>query len=294
MNPTLLILAAGMGSRYGGLKQLDQVGPNKETIMDYSVNDAIAAGFDRVVFVIRRDMEEDFKTYVLSKYVDKIKVDYVFQELSALPAGLTPNPERVKPYGTGHAILMAKEIITTPFAVINADDYYGADAFITQARFLKEPQTDTLPHFAMVGYQLNNTLSENGTVSRGVCSTNEDNFLTDIVEMLKIKRHAEGIKNTFEDGNTVTLAEETPVSMNFWGFTPVIFQHLEEQFIHFFNENQDNLKAEFQIPTLVGVLQHRDIAKVRVLKSTAQWFGITYQEDRAYVVEKLLQLKGEN
>lgn len=287
MKPTLLILAAGMGSRYGGLKQLDQLGPHGETIMDYSVNDAMAAGFGKVVFIIRKHMEEDFKKFILSKYEHKIAVDYVFQELDMLPPGITMNPERVKPYGTGHAVLVAKDAIKEPFAVINADDFYGRDAFMTMGKFLMSQTDLNTCHYAMVGYQLNKTLSEFGTVSRGICETNDRHELTAITEMTKIRRYDDGIKNVTENGEVTLLGETTPVSMNFWGFMPNIFSLMEKMFADFLKENNDNPKSEFFIPLVVNYLISSKTATIQVLESDAEWFGVTYQEDRPSVVEKL-------
>ena len=291
MKPTLLILAAGMGSRYGGLKQLDQLGPHGETIMDYSVNDAMAAGFGKVVFVIRRHMEEDFKKFILSKYEHKIAVDYVFQELDMLPEGITLNPDRVKPYGTAHAVLVAKDAIKEPFAVINADDFYGRDAFMTMGRFLMSQTDLNTHHYAMVGYQLNKTLSEFGTVSRGICETNDRHELTAITEMTKIRRYEDGIKNVTENGEVTLLSETAPVSMNFWGFMPNIFSLMEKMFVDFLKENNDNPKSEFFIPLVVNYLILSKTATIQVLESDAEWFGVTYQEDRPSVVEKLKSVK---
>lgn len=290
MKPTLLILAAGMGSRYGGLKQLDHLGPNGETIMDYSVNDAIAAGYGKVVFVIRKSMEDDFKQFILSKYCDKIATDYVFQELDALPNGFTLNPERVKPYGTAHAILMAKDAIHEPFTVINADDFYGKNSFKTMAQFLQQEQDTECPRFSMVGYQLRNTLSEHGSVSRGVCQTDDQHNLLSITEMTKISRTENGIQNIDDNGIT-NLAENTVVSMNFWGFTPYFFDCLQDMFIDFLKKNNDNPKSEFQIPTVVNHFLQNKTADIKVLVTDAQWFGVTYKEDRPIVVEKLKNLQ---
>ncbi|MDL2296830.1 NTP transferase domain-containing protein [Bacteroidales bacterium OttesenSCG-928-B11] len=287
--PTLLILAAGMGSRYGGLKQLDQLGPNGETIMDYSVKDAISAGFDRVVFVIRKSMEDTFCESIIPKYRELIRVDYVFQELDSLPDGFTPHPERVKPYGTAHAFLMAKKAIDTPFTVINADDFYGADAFQTIAGFLQEENGDHTPQCAMVGYRLEKTLSENGSVSRGVCQTDDHGNLTCIREMYNIRKEGDTII-TENDGVTTTLPAGTPVSMNFWGFHPSIFPLLEELFRKFLTENSNNLTAEFQIPSVINHIILNQLAKVKVLSSTAEWFGVTYAEDRETVVRKLKEI----
>ena len=278
-----------MGSRYGGLKQLDQMGPNGETIMDYSVRYALESGFGKVVIVIRRSMEEDFKQYILPRYADKIPVTYVFQELDILPEGFTVNPERQKPYGTAHAILVAREAIQEPFTVINADDFYGRQAFEVMADFLSHSAPTVPPTYAMVGYRLDRTLSRNGTVSRGVCQTNAEGYLTDIVENHKIGYTDKGIEN-IEEGLYNLFTGEEPVSMNFWGFTPDFFQALEEQFVDFMRENHDNIKAAYPIPNVIAHLMSRGEARVKVLHSDAEWFGVTYKEDRPYVVERLAQL----
>ncbi len=278
-----------MGSRYGGLKQLDQMGPNGETIMDYSVRYALESGFGKVVIVIRRSMEEDFKQYILPRYADKIPVTYVFQELDILPEGFTVNPDRQKPYGTAHAILVAREAIQEPFTVINADDFYGRQAFEVMADFLSHSAPTVPPTYAMVGYRLDRTLSRNGTVSRGVCQTNAEGYLTDIVENHKIGYTDKGIENIEEGLNNLFTGEE-PVSMNFWGFTPDFFQALEEQFVDFMRENHDNIKAEYPIPNVIAHLMSRGEARVKVLHSDAEWFGVTYKEDRPYVVKRLAQL----
>ncbi len=278
-----------MGSRYGGLKQLDQMGPNGETIMDYSVRYALESGFGKVVIVIRRSMEDDFKQYILPRYADKIPVTYVFQELDILPEGFTVNPERQKPYGTAHAILVAREAIQEPFTVINADDFYGRQAFEVMADFLSHSAPTVPPTYAMVGYRLDRTLSRNGTVSRGVCQTNAEGYLTDIVENHKIGYTDKGIEN-IEEGLYNLFTGEEPVSMNFWGFTPDFFQALEEQFVDFMRENHDNIKAEYPIPNVIAHLMSRGEARVKVLHSDAEWFGVTYKEDRPYVVERLAQL----
>jgi UTP-glucose-1-phosphate uridylyltransferase len=290
MKPTLLILAAGMGSRYGGLKQLDQLGPNGETIMDYSVDYALEAGFGKVVFVIRKNMQEPFYQHILIKYQDKIKVETVYQEINILPDRFEVNPERVKPYGTAHAILMAKDAIKEPFAVINADDFYGKEAFQTMANFLNTPQTDTIPVFSMIGYYLKNTLSEFGSVSRGVCVSNEKSDLVKITEMTKIQKYEDGIKNLNEDNSFTILTGNEPVSMNFWGFTADFFTSLEQQFIQFLIQNNDNPKSEFPIPSVVDQFISSKKAVVKVLECDASWFGVTYQEDKPYVMKKLSEL----
>lgn len=290
IQPTLLILAAGMGSRYGGLKQLDQLGPNGETIMDYSVDYAIKSGFGKVVFVIRKNMQEPFDQHILVKYKNKIKVETVYQEIDILPSGFEVNPDRVKPYGTAHAILMAKEVIKEPFAVINADDFYGAEAFQTISKFLQIPQANDQVTFAMVGYFLKNTLSEFGSVSRGVCVANQESDLVNITEMTKIQRFGDIIKNTNEDGTFTILTGDEPVSMNFWGFTPAFFAPLEEQFVQFLKENNHNPKSEFPIPAVVDQFITSGKAVVKVLTCDASWFGVTYQEDKPYVMQKLREL----
>lgn len=290
VKPTLLILAAGMGSRYGGLKQLDQLGPNGETIMDYSVDYAIAAGFGKVVFVIRENMQEQFDQYILVKYHNKIIVETVYQELDILPEGFTLNPVRQKPYGTAHAILMAKDIIHEPFAVINADDFYGKESFQTMAQFLTTNPTEDILTFSMIGYKLKNTLSEFGSVSRGVCVTNEKNELVTITEMTKIQRFPDGIKNIEKEDHIVALTGDEPVSMNFWGFTSAFFKTLEAQFVEFLKRNNDNPKSEFPIPTVVDLFIQSKQAKVIVLECSASWFGVTYQEDKPYVMQKLKEL----
>ena len=289
MSPTLLILAAGMGSRYGGLKQLDQMGPNGETIMDYSVQYALESGYGKVVFVIRRSMEADFREHVMSRYEDKIPVECVFQELDMLPEGFSVNPERQKPYGTAHAILVAKDAVKEPFTVINADDFYGREALEVMADFLMNEPVSVPPTYAMVGYRLDKTLSEHGTVSRGVCSTDEQGFLKTIVENRKIGYTEKGIENQ-EDNLYALFKGDEPVSMNFWGFTPDFFDCLNDLFVDFLKENQGNITAEFPIPNVVSYLMNSGKARVKVLHSNAEWFGVTYQEDRPGVVARLAAL----
>ena len=289
MSPTLLILAAGMGSRYGGLKQLDQMGPNGETIMDYSVKYAMESGYGKVVFVIRRSMEADFREHVMSRYEDKIPVECVFQELDMLPEGFRVAPERKKPYGTAHAILVAKDAVKEPFTVINADDFYGREAFEVMADFLMNEPVSVPPTYAMVGYRLDKTLSEHGTVSRGVCSTDDQGFLKTIVENRKIGYTEKGIENQ-EDNLYNLFKGDEPVSMNFWGFTPDFFDCLNDLFVDFLKENQGNITAEFPIPNVVSYLMNSGKARVKVLHSNAEWFGVTYQEDRPGVVARLAAL----
>lgn len=289
MKPTLFVLAAGMGSRYGGLKQLDGLGPHGETIMDYSIYDAIQSGFGKVVFVIRRDFERDFREKILSKYEHHIPVEVVFQSLDALPQGFTCPADRVKPWGTNHAVLMGREVIKEPFAIINADDFYGRDSFSVMARELMTME-GRKNRYCMVGFRVGNTLSESGTVARGVCET-KDGLLSEVVERTAIGYGRDGrIVFTDENGTERVLAPETPVSMNLWGFTPDYFDYAEEYFRRFLRENSGNPKAEFFIPLLVNELVTRGKATVKVLDTTSKWFGVTYAADRPAVVEKFAEL----
>ena len=288
MKHTLFILAAGMGSRYGGLKQLDGLGPNGETIMDYSVFDAMRAGFGKVVFVIRKDFEEDFRNVVLSKYADHVPCEVCFQGIDNLPEGFTRNPERTKPWGTNHAVLMAKDIIKEPFMVINADDFYGKESFEVMAKFLLDVNGQE-GKYCMAGYRVGNTLSEHGTVSRGVCATDKMGFLTDVVERTAIE-NKNGHVVYQDNGVDVEIPFETPVSMNMWGFTPEYFTYAEEAFKAFLTENSQELKAEFYIPTLVNDMIKSGKATCQVLDTTAKWFGVTYADDRQMVVDKIQAL----
>ena len=288
MKPTLFILAAGMGSRYGGLKQLDGLGPNGETIMDYSVFDAMRAGFGKVVFVIRKDFEDDFRNVVLSKYADHVPCEVCFQGIDNLPEGFTRNPERTKPWGTNHAVLMAKDLIKEPFMVINADDFYGKESFEVMAKFLLDVNGQE-GKYCMAGYRVGNTLSEHGTVSRGVCATDKMGFLTDVVERTAIE-NKNGHVVYQDNGVDVEIPFETPVSMNMWGFTPEYFTYAEEAFKAFLTENSQELKAEFYIPTLVNDMIKSGKATCQVLDTTAKWFGVTYADDRQMVVDKIQAL----
>jgi len=287
--PTLLILAAGIGSRYGGLKQLDKVGPDGEAIIDYSIYDAIQAGFGKVVFVIRKSIEADFKEFIGNKLDGKIEVEYVFQELDHLPEGVSLNPERKKPYGTGHAVLMAKDVIKENFAVINADDFYGREAYETIARYFEELNPESNDN-CMVGYNLKNTLSDHGYVSRGQCTSDKNGFLVDVVERTHIEKKGNHIFFQDDDGKEIELDGNTLVSMNFWGFTPKYFEQLESRFIKFIKENNDNIKSEFYIPFVVNQIIEEGIGKTKVLESDAEWFGVTYQEDRPVVVDSIRNL----
>lgn len=290
MKPTLLVLAAGMGSRYGGLKQLDGLGPNGETIMDYSIYDAARAGFGKVVFVIRHAFEEDFRTKILTKYSQTIPVEIVFQELDSLPEGYTMPADRVKPWGTNHAIMMGAKAVSEPFAVINADDFYGKESFQILADELKKMEGKK-NDYCMVGYRLGNTLSESGHVSRGVCSTDDNKHLTTVVEHYEVQRKGNTVvfKNQ-ENGNYDEIDENLPVSMNMWGFTPDYFTHSDEDFRKFLNENAGNIKAEYGIPTMVNKLIQTKTATIKVLDTPCKWFGVTYKEDRPSVVAKINHL----
>ena len=288
MKPTLFILAAGMGSRYGGLKQIDALGPSGEAILDYSVFDALRAGFGKIVFVIRKDFEDDFRRVVLSKYEGKVQCEVCFQSVDKVPAGYSYNPERTKPWGTNHAVLMGKDLIHEPFAVINADDFYGKESFQVLADYLKSVE-GTEGKYCMVGYRVCNTLSENGSVSRGVCSTDANGYLTDVVERTKIENKYGKIVYTENDVDT-ELAPNTPVSMNMWGFTPEYFRYTEEGFKAFLAEKGQELKSEFYIPTLVNQMIVDGKATCKVLDTPSKWFGVTYSEDRPQVVEKIKQL----
>lgn len=296
MKPTLFLLAAGMGSRYGGLKQLDTLGPHGETIMDYSIYDAINAGFGKLVFVIRKDFEDDFRRIVLSKYEDHIPCELVFQALDALPEGFTCPEGRTKPWGTNHALMMGESVIKEPFAVINCDDFYDRDSFQVMGKWLSELPEGSTGKYSMVGFRVGNTLSDSGTVSRGVCSNNEQHLLTSVVERTKIQRFDGVVKYLGDDGETwVAIPDNTPVSMNFWGFTPDYFQHSNEFFKEFLSDpkNMENLKSEFFIPLMVDKLINDGTATCEVLDTTSKWFGVTYPEDRPSVVEKFQKLHDE-
>ncbi len=289
MKPTLLILAAGMGSRYGGLKQIDPFGPNGETIIEYSVFDAIRAGFGKVVFVIRESFADEFKAKFDPKLKGKIEVEYVYQELSKLPEGYSCPEDREKPWGTGHAILMAKNAINEPFATINADDFYGAEAFVEMAKFLNNDCSSK--QYSMVGYALNNTLSENGSVSRGICETDANKNLTYIIERHGIHRASSGkIVCNNDEGNEIELAENSPASMNYWGFHPSLFSILENHFKAFLDKDINTPKSEFYIPNVVFDIIKSGEANTKVLSADSPWFGVTFPDDKPYVVEQIKTL----
>lgn len=296
MKPTLFLLAAGMGSRYGGLKQLDTLGPHGEAIMDYSIYDAIQAGFGKIVWVIRKDFEEQFRTQILSKYQDHIPCELCFQSLDKLPDGFSVPEGRTKPWGTNHAVIMGKDVIDEPFAVLNCDDFYDRDAFRVMGKFLSELPDGSTGRYAMVGFRVGNTLSESGTVSRGICECDEKTrCLTSVVERTKIERHGGAVEYLDDNGRWVAVPDTTPVSMNFWGFTPDYFKHSEEYFKMFLSDpaTQANPKAEFFIPLMVDALIKQGKATCEVLDTSSKWFGVTYPEDRPEVVARLRALHAD-
>ena len=291
MKTTLLIMAAGLGSRFGGNKQIAQIGPNGEILLEYSIHDAVAAGFDKVVFVIKRAMAEDFRRLIGDRIAQKVEVHYAFQEYDSLPGGFVPPEGRTKPYGTVHAVLAAKDVIHEPFAVINADDYYGKDAFRTMADSLHRMQGQTNVA-SMVAYYLKNTVSENGYVTRGVCRKDEQGHLESVTETYKIMPFPDGTirdVNFREEGDI--LDHEALVSMNFWGLTPWFFEDAERDLAAFLQKDAgDPMRKEFVLPTEIDSLMHSDGLRVEVLSTGAVWFGVTYQADRDYVAGELLKL----
>lgn len=299
MKPTLVILAAGMGSRYGGLKQIDPIDDQGHKIIDFSIYDAKRAGFGKVVFIIKKEHEADFRSCVGDAISKHMEVDYVFQDLSEVPGSFQIPEGRVKPWGTTHALLCCKEAVKEPFAVINADDYYGKNAYVTLAGFLGEyekREDKEKPIYAMVGYQLKNTLTDKGSVARGLCMTDEENNLTEIVERTKIVKTKTGAAYTEDEGVSYTeVSVDTLVSMNMWAFYPDIFPLMEEAMGRFFEEKveQNPLKAECLIPTEIGGLLEKNKACVKVLSSTDRWFGVTYQEDKPMVKASIQELKDD-
>ncbi len=290
VKPTLLILAAGMGSRYGSMKQTEQFGPSGETITDYSIFDAQRAGFGKVVFVISPAMEDEFNSSYIKKFPSNIEIDYVIQSIDKIPAGTQVSPERKKPWGTAHAVLMAAEKIKTPFAVINADDFYGRESYNIVADYLKSTVEENTLELCMAGYPIRNTLSEFGTVSRGICETDASGFLVSITERTKIKETPKGIVNFEENGTELLLPSDCLVSMNLFGFTPGIFRYLQEHFNDFISKNSMDPKSELYIPLVVDRLIRSGYARTRVLKTDATWFGVTYKEDRPTVLEMINKL----
>ena len=278
---TLLIMAAGMGSRYGGLKQLDPVGPSGETIIDYSVYDAIRAGFNKVVFIIRKDFEEDFRSKITDKYTGKIRVEFAFQDLDHLPEGFSCPQGRVKPWGTGHAILTASELINEPFVAINGDDFYGLESFKIVADYYQNKNAT----YSMVAFQLDKTLSEFGGVTRGLCTV-KNGLLDTVVETGELKRLESGVSSDRD----IQLDGSEPVSMNVWGFTPDLFDHLEVMFVDFLNKEGDEMKSEYLIPTVVNNLIRSGEKNIHVLRTGSKWFGVTYKEDKPFVTQQVQAL----
>lgn len=289
---TLVIMAAGLGSRYGGIKQLEPVGPGGEIIMDYSIYDAIRAGFNKIIFIIRKDIEQDFYDVIGKRIEQIIEVEYVFQEIENLPEGFEKPKDRTKPWGTGQAVLSCLGFVKEPFVVINADDYYGKEAFVKIYEFLTTQTSATVPYqFCMAGFTLGNTLSENGTVTRGVCAVNNDNLLVDIVETSGIKQENNKGVAVNQLGEPISVELEGAVSMNMWGFTPELFDELEQGFIQFLKDIKDNgLKAEYLLPEAVDKLIKSNKAEVHVLKTNDKWFGVTYKEDKEMVVKSFRDL----
>ena len=287
MSPTLLILAAGIGSRFGGLKQAEGVGPSGEAILDYSIYDAIRTGFKKVVFIIRKDIMDDMERIFFDKWRDRIEVDYVFQELDDLPGGYTPPAGRTKPWGTGHAIWVARDKVREPFSVINADDFYGRKSYELASGFLGDIDNLIQGKYALIGYVLKNTLSEFGYVSRAECETGPNGHLVSITERLKIKREGQLVVYQNEGGDSITIPENAIVSMNIWGFMPSLFGHLEQELLLFLKENSENSKAEFLLPGVIDKLIKSNVVEIPVLQTDAQWFGITYKEDLEIVRSRL-------
>ncbi|MEI6286139.1 MAG: sugar phosphate nucleotidyltransferase [Bacillota bacterium] len=288
MKLTLVVMAAGMGSRYGGLKQLDAIGPHGETVMDYSIFDAIRAGFTKVVFIIRKDIEEQFRAVVGSRYVGKIAVEYAFQELDKLPDGFSLPTSRSKPWGTGHAVLCAAAVVHEPFVVINADDFYGAESYRLLAEFLTNKTAVDECKYCMCGFLLKNTLSENGTVARGICEITAGK-LTAVTELTKIEPCSSGARN-IETGAECALSGDEIISMNMWGFTPTVFAKLELLFREFLVANSNASTTEFYLPVAIDTLIRTNTAEVAALTTPEQWFGITYRQDRQLVTDRLTEL----
>lgn len=288
--PTLLILAAGMGSRYGSLKQMDAFGPNGEAIIDYSIYDAIEAGFGKIVFIIRENFRAAFEEAFLGKFDDKVEIAFVTQELDKIPSGIEVHPSRTKPWGTAHAVWVGHEVIDEPFGVINADDFYGRDAYKALANFLNDAQSSDSKDYAVISYRLGNTLSDHGTVNRGICHQDEAGNLLDIVEAIKIENKGDHAVFLNEEGNEERLELDTLVSMNMFGFLPTFFDYASSQFEEFLKERGMEEKSEFFIPLLIDNLINNKVLNVKVIDTDASWFGVTYKEDKPVVQEKLNQL----
>jgi dTDP-glucose pyrophosphorylase len=290
MKPTLLILAAGMGSRYGGLKQMDQVGPSGEAIIDYSIYDAIRAGFEKVTFIIRKNIEKEFREVFENKLKGKIETEFIFQELEMVPDGISYSSDRVRPWGTAHAVWVARNYIREPFVVINADDFYGAGSYQTIADYLMQDNIVQSSNYGMVGYQVRHTLSDFGSVTRGVCESSDGEFMKAVVERTEIVKEGQQIFYIDKEEGKVSLSGDELVSMNFWGFTPSIFDQFETAFSVFIKENAEKLKEELFIPKVINDLVAEELASVRILPSRDQWFGVTYREDKPVAVEHILKL----
>ena len=289
MKPTLVVMAAGVGSRYGGLKQIEPVGPSGEIIIDYSVYDAILAGFGKIVFIIRRDIEQDFKSAIGSHFEGRIPLEYVYQELDKLPAGFKAPAERKKPWGTGHAILCCKDAVKEPFAVINADDFYGQDSYAIIRRYLEMLNVaDT--NYCMVGYAIKNTLSDHGAVTRGMCEMDSKSMLKSVVERFKIEKTATGARFADEKNEWQPLTGDEIASMNMFGFSPAFFKELERMFPEFLKANMDNMKSEFLLPSMVDRLIREGRCTMKVLRTSERWFGVTYKEDKPEVVANVRKL----
>jgi NDP-sugar pyrophosphorylase family protein len=288
MKPTLLILAAGMASRYGSMKQIDGFGPNGETIIDYSIHDAIRAGFGKVSFIIREEFVEPFKAIFEPKLAGRIETDYVFQNFDLTPFGIDKTIERAKPWGTAHAVLAARNQINEPFCVINADDYYGYDSFEKMAKFLTTEADDT--HYALIGYQIDRTLSDYGSVSRGVCEVNAQGNMTEVNERTEVYFKEDGSVAYKDASGEHPLSNDTRVSMNFWGFTPAVFQQSEPMFREFVEANEENPKAEFFIPLVADKLIKSGTASFKVIPTASKWFGVTYKEDKPIVQKSISEL----
>lgn len=293
MKPTLFILAAGMGSRYGGLKQLEKVGPNGETLMDYSIYDALKAGFGKIVFVIRKSFEKDFCEQIVKKYEKLVPVELVFQEVNNVPAGIKINPVREKPWGSSQALLMGKEVIKEPFGVINSDDFYGRESFQLLVGQLSRI-SGSENNYAMIPYRVGNTLVDTGGVPRAVCEVDENQYLVNITEREEVARVGGVPRYKDKAGNWVNLTDTTLVSMNMWAFTPDVFTHVENEFINFLSENKNDIKAELLLPTMINSLVETKKITVKAINTPAKWFGITYPKDKPEVMHKLQDLIADN
>jgi len=288
--PQLVVMAAGIGSRYGGLKQIDPVGPSGEIVIDYAIHDALKAGFDKVVFIIRRDIEEAFRRKVGRAIEQRVETAYVFQELDDLPGSFEVPAGRTKPWGTAHAVLCAKDVVTAPFAAINADDFYGPGAFRILAESLRNAEDSDVYDYCMVGYRLGNTLTEHGHVARGVCTASAGGFLAEVVERTKIRRFGDAVKYTEDGENWIEIPADSTVSMNMWGFTPSVFAELESRFRRFLEKNINEPREEFFVPTVVNELVQEARARVRILPTDEKWLGVTYQQDKPRVKEAILAM----